>query len=73
MLGALHWYSKHCVFGIDGIRVTTYGFICGQAENRAINNRNYPMKDAIKDFALAVVIGLTFAAFALAYFDVLTY
>lgn len=31
------------------------------------------MKDAIKDFALAVVIGLTFAAFALAYFDVLTY
>lgn len=31
------------------------------------------MKDTIKDITLAIVIGLTFAAFALAYFDVLTY
>lgn len=31
------------------------------------------MKEAIKDISLAIVIGLTFAAFALEWFDVLTY
>jgi hypothetical protein len=31
------------------------------------------MKEMIQDIAIAIVIGLTFAAFALAYFDVLMY
>ncbi len=31
------------------------------------------MKEIIQDIALAIVLGLTFAAFALKYFDVLTY
>ena len=32
-----------------------------------------PMKETILDIALAIVLGLTFAAFALHYFDVLVY
>ena len=31
------------------------------------------MKDTIKDITLAAVLGLTFAALALAYFDILYY
>ena len=31
------------------------------------------MKETLKDIALAIVLGLTFAAFALHYFDVLFY
>lgn len=31
------------------------------------------MKDIIKDISLAIFLGLIFAAFALEYFDVLTY
>lgn len=32
-----------------------------------------PMKETILDITLAIVLGLTFAAFALHYFDVLVY
>ena len=36
-------------------------------------HQGVPMKETILDITLAIVLGLTFAAFALEWFDVLTY
>ena len=67
---------RHCMqdLGKTPMEFFVHNFIIhGRAARCKPKNESDTMKDTILDILTAVALGLVFAGFALAYFDILTY